>query len=189
MTNTLEEIGIALIAVRIIGQGINEEMARDGADDDYEPVGEFRDVFITVRSEEYLNLSVKFTNGEYEDDSHAFTRGEVAEDVSEDIDIYAPDDWENPLNKPGVVYTSQILASMTYGSAPYAPGSYNVKTILQAVGIHEFNYLEPEKLDYENYQSIPNVKADVMLNKVFLEEAKNRGIDPMRFEAISYSMD
>ena len=189
MNDLLERIGISLIAVRLIGQGVNEEMARDGADDEYSPVGEFQDVLLKVDSEEYMDLFVQFANGEFEEDSHYFTKGEATGNDTAQLPDPDEDDWENPNNNTGLVYSSQILASMTYGNGPYSKGLHDVNALLNGLGITDFQFREPKSIDYANYDALPNVKAERLLNEMFIEEANKRGVNPFAYEAISYGID
>lgn len=184
--NTLERIGVVLLGMRVIGNGLIEEMARDGADDDYEPVGAITGMLIRVQNDTTVYPVLTFENGEYEDMDFYFVKGDDPDVIAMHEEGTLNDEaWENFYGEEGVLYSSQILASMRYGTTPFVKGDYDFLSLLKEFGIDEVNLVEDETGE----NSISNADIDKQLVSLFLEEAKSRGIDPFKYVGCSYSID
>lgn len=196
-SNLLEKVGMALISVRVLGLGKMEEMVLDSLEgtEAFEEEGEpgaFLGLNIKVDGPEYISQVFRYKEAEWDDYSASFFNGSDP-DLREKVEaggFVCYSDWENPERKDNFLYTSQIIASMHYGMKPYAPGEYDLVSLLHELGIDEFNLFEPEEgIGWDAVDENPNRKAELKLTEMFLTEAIKRGIDPLSFVGINYSID
>lgn len=180
--NLLEKIGIALVGVRVIGSGIDEEEARE---EDYdEDFGDVTGLRLRVYNEQSINPVLRFQNGEYESTYAMLTRGDDPDLIKlADDDDLSDEDWENMDEEEGFLYLSQVLASMTYGTAPYAKGDHDLNVLLTELGITDFSQLTNDE------ESNVNRDVDAKLVAMFNEEAAKRGLEPQDHFGFSYSID
>lgn len=183
--NLLEKIGIALVGVRVIGSGIDEEEARD-EDYDGDAFGNVTGLTMRIYGDQSMNPVLTFEDGEFESDYAMLTKGDDPELIKIALnDDLGDEDWENVHEQEDYLYLSQVLASMTYGNAPYSKGDHNLTALLTELGVTSFNNLDlapDEDNDANRY-------ADTKLTDMFNEEAAKRGIDPQQYIGFSYTID
>lgn len=178
--NLLEKIGMALVGVRLSSYGMDEGEARQSGDG----IGAVTGLKLRVGSEENIHPVLTFDQGEFESNHTMLTRGDDPEliRIAEDDDL-SDEDWENTEEEDGFLYLSQVLACMTYGSAPYSEGEHDLLALLSELGVTE------GQNDPSAIHNVVNSDVEKKLASMFNEEAAKQELDPQDHLGFSYTID